>query len=104
PFFLIQLLEQALVTEVKRAPRPAVPRGPVVAVVPAPARGAAGERPLEVGDVILRPRLPFAEVAPERLLVVERHPAPEALHQGQVLLRSGFGLPGRVGGAGAVRA
>src|SRR5262249_9327387 len=103
-FFLVQLRDEALLAEVEGAPRLSVLRGPVVAVVPAPARGPAGEGALEVGHVIFRPRLPAAEVAPERLLVVKRHLAPEFLHPGQVLLRPGFGLPGGVGGAGAVGA
>src|SRR5262249_46331435 len=104
PLLLVQLREEAVLAEVEGAARPPVLFGTVVAVVPAPARGAAGERAPWVGDVILRPRLPLAQAPPQRLLVVQRHLAPELLHPGQVLLRPGLGLPGRVGGARAVRA
>src|SRR5262249_57892388 len=69
---LVELLEEAFVAQVEAAPRPAVPRA-AGAVVPAPARRAAGPRPLLVGGVILRPWLPPAPAAPERLLALQRH-------------------------------
>src|ERR1700730_275537 len=45
---------------------------------------------------------PSAVSPPEWLLVVEGHFASEFLHQGAILLRPGFGLTGRVSGAGTV--
>src|SRR6516165_11926654 len=56
--FRVQLLEQAFLAEVERAPRPTIPGSTVVAVVPAPTRRATGQSSLQVGDVILCTRLP----------------------------------------------
>ena len=102
--FLIQLLEQALLAKVEGAPRLAVFRVSIAAVVPAPTCGTAGPRCLKVGDEFLRSRLPIAVVSPEWLLVVNGRCAPEILHQELVFDRRGFSLAGRGGCARTMRA
>src|SRR5207249_2738022 len=102
PLLVVQLIEERALAQIETAARPAVRAAALGPVVEAPAGSAAGARAGEIGRVVVRQRLPGAVAAPERLLVVDRHHAPELRHRREVRARLRLRLPRRGWVAGPV--
>jgi hypothetical protein len=88
----VELVEQPLFPQIERTAWVAVGRVALVAVVKAPAGGAAGLRCSQVGHEILGPGIPFSKAAPKRFLVVNGNDAAQRFQPGKVLPGFGFGL------------
>ena len=70
-FHGVPLVDESLFPQVETSPRPTAGRPAVVAVVKAPTGSTTRHSALQVDDKVVHGWLPtFAEIAPERLLVV----------------------------------
>ncbi len=90
PFHVVQLVHQTFLTHVEGTARLFVRRTSLLAVVQAPTGSAAGERAVQVGQIISRFGDPIGVPAPERFLIMHRYRASQLLHQVQVFARAWF--------------